>query len=164
MTKTDVTPADLPETARGGLWQTAVVLVLVLAAAGTGYTLRKSALQDGSPAPVAAPAGAPAAPGAPVPAVAAGKATPLGDLSEFRTVTQDTLGKLNAGDQSGATSRVDDLETGWDNAQARLKPKDEAAWTTIDGKIDTVLRRLRASSPDPRAEKPALTDLLAALG
>ncbi|SEO75714.1 hypothetical protein [Amycolatopsis saalfeldensis] len=156
VTKTDVIPADSPEPGRGGLWQTAVVLVLVLVAAGTGYSLRKSALQSDSATPVAAPPGAAPA--------AAGKVSPLGDLSEFRTITQDTLGKLNAGDQSGATSRVDDLETGWDNAEARLKPKDEAAWSTVDGKIDTVLRRLRATSPDPKQEKPALTDLLTALG
>jgi uncharacterized membrane-anchored protein len=161
VTKTDVIPADAPEPGRGGLWQTAVVLVLVLVAAGTGYSLRKSALQTDSPAAVAAP---PGVPGAPAAAGNAGTVSPLGDLSEFRTITQDTLGKLNAGDQSGATSRVDDLETGWDNAEARLKPKDGAAWTTVDGKIDTVLRRLRATSPDPKAEKAALTDLLTAVG
>ncbi|WP_328610586.1 hypothetical protein OG943_16165 [Amycolatopsis sp. NBC_00345] len=163
LTKTDVTPGDAPaeaETARGGLWQTVVVVALVLVAAGIGYTVRKSALQDDTPAPVAqpgAPAGQPNAP--------AGRAAgPLGDLSEFRTITQDTLGKLDAGDQSGATSRVDDLETGWDNAEARLKPKDDTAWSTIDGKIDTVLRQLRATSPNPATEKPALTALLASLG
>ncbi|HEY2060783.1 MAG TPA: hypothetical protein VGH57_20615 [Amycolatopsis sp.] len=159
VTKTDVIPADAPEPGRGGLWQTAVVLVVVLAAAVTGYSLRISALQGDSSAPVAA--GAPAgAPGAPAAAGNTGRVSPLGDLSEFRTITQDTLGKLNAGDQSGATSRVDDLETGWDNAEARLKPKNGAEWTTVDGKIDTVLRRLRATSPDPNAEKAALTDLL----
>jgi hypothetical protein len=71
---------------------------------------------------------------------------------------------LNTGDQSGATSRVDDLEVEWDNAQARLRPKDKAAWTEIDGKIDTVLRELRATSPNSNSEKAALTALLTALG
>ena len=55
---------------------------------------------------------------------------------------------LNAGDQSGATARIGDLEYEWDNAQARLKPKDAAAWTEIDGRIDTVLRELRAANPN----------------
>ncbi|HEV7872488.1 MAG TPA: hypothetical protein VGO95_14650, partial [Modestobacter sp.] len=91
-------------------------------------------------------------------------ASPLGDLSAFRVITQDTLDRLNAGDQSGATARVDDLELGWDDAQARLKPKDKSAWTEIDGKIDTVLRELRATSPDPGSEKAALTALITALG
>jgi hypothetical protein len=71
---------------------------------------------------------------------------------------------LDAGDQSGATARVDDLEVEWDNAQARLRPKDKAAWTEIDGKIDTVLRELRATSPNSNSEKAALTALLTALG
>ena len=79
-------------------------------------------------------------------------------------ITQDTLDRLDSGDQSGATARVDDLEVGWDNAEARLKPKNKAAWTGIDGKIDTVLRELRATSPNPASEKAALTALLAALG
>jgi hypothetical protein len=90
--------------------------------------------------------------------------SPLGDLSTFRTITQDTLDRLNAGDQAGATTRIGDLETEWDNAEARLKPRDKAAWTSIDGKIDRVLRELRATNPNPPSEKAALTALLAALG
>jgi len=152
---------------RGGLWQTVAVLALVLVAAGAGYSVRKSALQANTPEPAAAvasmPGGDRAAPTAPGAALAAAP-SPLGDLSTFRTITQDTLGLLTAGDQSGATNRVDDLETEWDNAEARLKPKDKAAWTAIDGKIDTVLRDLRATSPKPADEKAALTALLAALG
>jgi hypothetical protein len=66
--------------------------------------------------------------------------------------------------QSGATARIGDLETEWDNAEAHLKPKDKAAWTAIDGRIDTVLRQLRSTKPNPNSEKTALTALLAALG
>jgi uncharacterized membrane-anchored protein len=149
---------------RGGLWQTVAVLALVLVAAGAGYSVRRSALQADTPEPAAAVASMPGgdrpAPGA-QPAAAP---SPLGDLSAFRTITQDTLRLLTANDQSGATTRVDDLETEWDNAEARLRPKDKAAWTAIDGKIDTVLRELRATSPKPASEKAALTALLGALG
>jgi hypothetical protein len=84
-------------------------------------------------------------------------------MSGFRKITQDTLDLLNAGNQAGATARIADLETNWDNSEARLKPKNEAAWTDIDDKIDTVLRRLRATRPDPNAEKAALTSLLGSL-
>jgi hypothetical protein len=87
----------------------------------------------------------------------------LGDLTAFRKITQDTLALLNAGDQRAATARVTDLETSWDNAEARLKPKNKTAWTQIDGKIDTVLRQMRSTSPNPASEKAALTDLLKAL-
>jgi uncharacterized membrane-anchored protein len=149
---------------RGGLWQTVAVLALVLVASGVGYSVRRSALQADTPTPAASVASMPGgdrpAPGA-QPAAAP---SPLGDLSAFRTITQDTLRLLTANDPPRATTRVDDLETEWDNAEARLRPKDKAAWTAIDGKIDTVLRELRATSPKPASEKAALTALLGALG
>jgi hypothetical protein len=124
------------------------VVVLVLAVATAGYFLRESALRRD----IAAQASGTA------------RSSPLGDLSEFRAITQDTLAKPDAHDQSGATTSVDDLETAWDKAQARLEPRDTTARTEIDDKIDTVLRALRATSPDPATEKPALTALLTALG
>jgi len=158
-------------TERGGLWQTVVVLAFVLIAGTAGYALRKSSLQADTPAPAAAvqsvPGGTQTAPGMSQSAPGGrptAQLSPLGDISSFRTITQDTLDLLNAGDQPGATARITDLETEWDNAEARLKPKDKAAWTEVDGKIDTVLRALRSTSPNSNSEKAALTALLAALG
>jgi uncharacterized membrane-anchored protein len=170
VTKADViasAPAvDAEATERGGSWQTVVVVALVLVAGGTGYFLRKSSLQDDTSSSAAVVQSVPG--GSQPGQVAGGTQTahlsPLGDLSAFRGITQDTLGLLAAGNQSGATTRVDDLEVEWDNAQARLRPKDKAAWTEIDGKIDTVLRELRATSPNPNSERTALTALLTALG
>jgi uncharacterized membrane-anchored protein len=165
-TKADVIPGEaatpVDEPVRGGVWQTVVFLAVILVAGGVGYVLRTSALQDdtSTQVPVAlqpVPGGGPAQP---VPV----RTSPLGDLSTFRTITQDTLNRLNGGDQGGATSRVDDLEIQWDNSEARLKPKDKAEWTNVDGKIDKVLRELRAASPDKAGEKDALTALLATLG
>jgi hypothetical protein len=64
-----------------------------------------------------------------------------------------------------ATDRVRDLETAWDDAQARLQARDGAAWTGIDTKIDLVLRGLRGPpGPDPWREQATLTALLKALG
>src|SRR5262249_16626555 len=142
VTKADTIPSaaavDTDEAMeRGGLWQTVVVVALILVAAGTGYSLRKSSLQGDSAADVQSmPGGSQAA-----------QLSPLGDLSKFREITQDTLGLSSTGDQSGATARVKDLETEWDNSEARLKPRDEATWSNIDDKIDAVLRALRATSP-----------------
>ncbi len=113
--------------------------------------------------PVASASGPVVSAAAPAATAAAPPQTKLGSLSTFRVIVQDTLDKLKAGDQAGATKRVDDLETQWDKAQARLQARDGAAWTKVDGKIDTVLRRLRATSPDPAAENQALTELLAVL-
>jgi hypothetical protein len=104
-----------------------------------------------------------ATPGSPYQSGGAGSApsaSPLGDLSAFRTITQDTLDKLNGGDQKGATTRIRDLETEWDKAETRLKPKSPDEWTKIDAKIDAALRQLRAVNPNPATEKTALQDLL----
>jgi hypothetical protein len=182
VTRADVIPNDEVvddeiADARGGLWQTVAVVALVVIAAGTGYSVRRSSLEADtsatdttaqSVADTNAPAQplpgvsrpAPATPGAGKPA----RISPLGDMSKFRTITQDTLNLLNSGNQSDATTRIGDLEIEWDDAEARLKPKNKAAWTDVDGKIDTVLRRLRSTSPDPNSEKSALTTLLTALG
>jgi hypothetical protein len=155
--------AERDDSSPRGLLQTVVVVAVLLVLGGVGYAARVNALaQDAGsaePPAAAAPAGAPAVPGVP----AAGPNATLGDLSSFRTITQDTLGLLQRGDQAGATARVDDLETAWDQAQGRLQARDEAAWTRVDGKIDTVLTTLRPSSPDQAAETNALNDLLAAL-
>jgi uncharacterized membrane-anchored protein len=140
---------------RGGLWQTATVLALFLVLGGTGYHVRHAALVADIPAPTTTSGSATS--------TAETATSPLGDLTLFKTITQDTLAKLNAGDQSGATTRIGDLEHEWDVAQSRLKSRDSAAWTVIDKKIDTVLRELRAVSPSAATEKTALQALLAVL-
>jgi uncharacterized membrane-anchored protein len=160
LTRRDVVQAEAQELAedakeKGGLWQTAVVAAVFLIAGGAGYYMRHNAL--------AADTGPDAAGASATTTSAVAPSLPLGDLSTFRAITQDTLDKLTAGDQQGATTRVDDLEYEWDNAQSRLKPRSAAAWNAIDGKIDTVLRDLRAVHPDPAKEKAALQELLAEL-
>ena len=136
--------------------------VLFRSAGGTWYNIRHAAVQAEANASVN------------VPTVVTGTTTsasstviqsksPLGDMSLFRTITQDTLDKLNAGDQSGATTRIGDLEYEWDNAQSRLKSRDKTEWTKVDGKIDTVLRELRAVSPNKTSEVSALQALLVVL-
>jgi hypothetical protein len=88
---------------------------------------------------------------------------PPAETVKFRTITADTLAKVQAGDQTGATARIKDLETAWDDDQATLQPLDDTGWTVLDGQIDDVLTALRAGQPDPAAEKQALTTLLTGL-
>jgi uncharacterized membrane-anchored protein len=88
---------------------------------------------------------------------------PPAEISKFRTITRDTLEKLRAGDQAGATARVKDLETAWDDDQSTLEPLDENAWQVLDRRIDSALKALRASRPDPATEMQTLTTLLTAL-
>ncbi|MFG2918821.1 hypothetical protein ACGF0D_38790 [Kitasatospora sp. NPDC048298] len=119
-----------------------------------------------SSAAAAGPAGSPA-PEAASARSAPKQATssfPPGEVAKFRTITTDTLAKLNAGDQAGATARIADLEKAWDDDQPALQPKNQQAWTLIDGQIDQVLKALRASKPDKATEVKALDTLLGTLG
>lgn len=176
VTKADVQPVEdsdaasvrLDEAERGGLWQTVAVVALFLVAGGFGYHTRKASLVQADTIEIAATTVTTAKPAqagvASASTIAAAGKSPLGDLTAFRTITQDTLTKLTAGDQQGATARITDLESLWDTSQAKLKPRNGAAWTEIDGKIDTVLRALRSTSPDSAAETKALEALLTSLG
>ncbi len=146
---------------KGGLIQSIIVLMLFIMLGGVGYYVRHAAL-----------AGESSNTNIPAPSMNVATSSEVsskiqnstfGDLSTFKTISQDTLDMLSRGEQSQATTRIGDLEYEWDNAQARLKSKDKAAWTIIDGKIDTVLRELRAVNPDVLREKSALSALIAAL-
>jgi hypothetical protein len=141
--------ADLAE--KGGMLQTVIVVFLLVVAGVSGYYVRKAQLTM-----VTVPQ-ATSSTGAII------QLSPLGDLSTFSTITQDTLDLLNANKQSEATTRIGDLEYAWDQGQARLKPMNRAAWTKVDDKIDTVLRELRAVTPDIVTEKIALQALLSVL-
>jgi uncharacterized membrane-anchored protein len=88
---------------------------------------------------------------------------PPAEVAKFRTIAQDTLAKVQAGDQAGATTRIKDLETAWDDDQVTLQPLDDTAWRILDGRIDSVLKAVRASHPDPTSEMQSLTALLTAL-
>ena len=145
---------------KGGnaMLQVAAVVVLIVAASVGGYYWRQKALQTPPQNEVAnstGPTGSTTASNAPK--------SPLGDLSSFKTITQDTLDLVNKNDLPGAKTRVADLEYEWDNAQARLKPMNLAKWTEVDGAIAKVLRELRSVNPNAQSSKSALEALLVVL-
>jgi uncharacterized membrane-anchored protein len=130
----------------------AVTAAVLTWAAGQPHTVASADDETGGAAPVAA--------------LAPGQVSvhfPAAEITKFRTITSDTLAKVNAGDQAGATARIKDLETAWDDDQGTLQPLDGTAWSTLDGQIDEVLHALRAASPDRASETQALTALLASL-
>src|ERR1700730_15610546 len=94
---------------------------------------------------------------------AANQSQPLGDLSSFRAIAVDTLAIINTGNLRRAKARIKDLETNWDSAEAKLRPRNPERWRTIDMAIDAALMQLRADKPQASASKDALEGLLASI-
>ncbi len=132
---------DTEQTGGSAVWQVAVTILVLMIAAGGGYYWRSLQLQREAQRHASADA-------------------PLGDLSEFRQITKDTLALVVSGKLPEAKTRIADLEYAWDNAEGRLRAMNRDAWTEVDDSIDESLDRLRARRPEAPSCQSSLESLL----
>ena len=160
ITKRDLVKSSVVEekedaAGKGLIWQTVITVALFIIVGVSAYywrqnTLQKQVKQEGSTITSNT-------------SKQNTQASPLGDLSVFTKITEDTRQLVIANNLDAAKTRVADLEHEWDNAQSRLKPMNLAKWTEVDGAIDKVLRQLRAVTPNQQGCKSALDALLVTL-
>ena len=67
---------------------------------------------------------------------------------------------VRAGNMPGAKSRAGDLETAWDNAQARLRPMNPEKWTLMDNAIDDVLKKARSAQQNGAESSASVESLI----
>lgn len=166
-TISQISKEDVVLPTRTILLQVGVTAIILLLVSVAGYRTRQATLQSDTGKDVLTD----------IPAIISttpkGMATPsslssvqtstLGDLTNFKTITTDTLSLVRAGKIADATTRIADFEHDWDISASRLKRMDSAKWTDIDNATDLTLRQLRATSPDAKKCESALEALLQTL-
>jgi hypothetical protein len=97
------------------------------------------------------------------PALAAASGDVLGDLSALKAIVTDVQAKVAAGDIPGATARITDFESAWDEAESGMRPMNADAWSNVDEAADHALKALRSKTPETAKVTETLATLQARL-
>ncbi|MEU7380270.1 MULTISPECIES: hypothetical protein [unclassified Streptomyces] len=93
---------------------------------------------------------------------------PPAKVGALRTLASTSLKDARSGDAAGAHAAAQSLRDLWDADQASLEPLDETGWTSIDARMDKVLKTfgIDHSNPpmSPAQQESELKALLADLG
>lgn len=93
----------------------------------------------------------------------AAPAASLGDLSNLKEIVTSVQSIAKTGDFVAAEKRVTDFETAWDDAESTMRPKNPAAWGTVDDAADAAIHALRTNTPDAAQVNDTLSTLIAVL-
>ncbi len=88
---------------------------------------------------------------------------PLGDLSKFRVIADDSLKIAKTGNLKASEKRITDMESAWNVSANKLKKLNTVSWRKLDLALDRVLFELRADKPDKALCVKALEDMLAVI-
>ena len=91
------------------------------------------------------------------------KTAGLGDLSPFKAIVADVQDLASKGDLAGASKRITDYETAWDQAETAIRPLNQSDWSNIDAASDAALKALRQSPPSADKVAKTLAALMAVL-
>ncbi|MFH9980163.1 hypothetical protein ACH4ND_13085 [Streptomyces sp. NPDC017179] len=93
---------------------------------------------------------------------------PPAKVGALRTLASTSLKDARSGDAAGAHAAAQSLRDLWDADQASLEPLDETGWTSVDARMDKVLKTfgIDHSNPpmSPAQQESELKALLADLG
>lgn len=87
----------------------------------------------------------------------------LGNLADFKVITNDVEKIAATGDFKAAEKRATDFETEWDDKQASLRALDPIAWGNVDAAADGLFKSLRNGSPTADKVDAALATLKTSL-
>jgi len=88
---------------------------------------------------------------------------PLGDLSDYGKLAEESLDALGAGDFTAARAKADEMQSKWRAAAPQLKRKSPEDWKAADAAVEQVVKELHAKTPDKDRSMDALNTLLSTL-